>query len=138
MRNGNAPVAGVLIVALALLAAALLLFQPYTADWPGTDYGKAVRRYLRTAIRQDSLSLAELSTSSAPVRWALGAARHRPRTLALWGGRVETFVGPHRGDTAEVFVYPLGRTCEHAPIVLRVVGMGDGMRVMAAESACLP
>ena len=137
MRNGRAPVIGV-IVTLVLLAGALLLLQPYTADWPGTDYGKPVRRYLRTAIRRDSLTLAKLSTSAAPVRWALGSARSRPRTLALWGGRVDTWVGPHRGDTAEVFVYPTDRAWCDEPVVLQVVGSGNAMRVLAAESACFP
>ena len=137
MHNGSARLASVL-GALLLLVAALLLFQPYTADWPGTEYGKPVRRYLHTAIRQDSLALARLSVSATPVRWALGSARSRPGILALWGGRVDTYTGPRHGDTAEVFVYPAGRACDAAPIVLRVVGTGDAMRVLAAESDCLP
>lgn len=137
MRNGKAQLLSV-GASLALLAAALLLFQPYTADWPGTEYGKPVRRYLRTAIRQDSTALARLSVSAAPVRWALGSARSRPATLANWGGRIETMAGPRHGDTVELFVYPTGKACDDAPIMLRVVGAGDAMRVLAAESACLP
>jgi hypothetical protein len=136
VRSSTAPAAGV-VAALLLFVAALLLLQPYTAEWPGTGYGKPVRRYLRTAIRQDSVALARLSGSEAPVRWALSAARHRSEALALWGGRVETWVGPPQGDTAELFVYPVGRGCHDAPIVLRVIGKGAAMRVLAADSDCL-
>lgn len=136
MANGKAPIVGV-ILALLLLAAAFLVLQPYTADWPATAYGSPVRRYLRTAIREDSAGLARLSVSPAPVRWALASARGQPKTLALWGGRIQAFVGAQRGDTAEVFVYPAaGDDCGEAPIVLRVVGSGHAMRVLAAESAC--
>ena len=135
MPNQKAPLAWV-VVAVLFFAGALLVLQPYRADWPGTEYGDPVRRYLRTAIRQDSVGLARLSASPAPVRWALASARNEPGTLALWGGRIQAWAGPRHGDTTEVFVYPPGDRCGETPIVLRVVGQGERMRVVAAESEC--
>jgi len=136
MANGKVPLY-LTLLAMAVLAAALLTFQPYSADWPGTGYTKPAQRYLRAAIRQDSVDLARLSVSLSPVAWALGAARAHPDTLALWGRRVQAFTGERRGDTAEVFVYPVGEVCGEAPIVLRFVGSGSNARVLVASSACL-
>jgi len=136
MANGKIPLYLTLLV-IALLAAALLTFQPYSADWPGTGYTKPAQRYIRAAIRQDSVGLVRLSASLSPVAWALDAARAHPDTLALWGGRVQAWTGERRGDTAEVFVYPLGDVCGEAPIVLRFVGAGSDARVLRASSACL-
>ena len=136
MVNGKIPLYLTLLV-MALLAAALFTFQPYSADWPGTGYTKPAQRYIRAAIRQDSLSLARQSVSLSPVAWALDAARAHPETLALWGRRVQAWTGERRGDTAEVFVFPLGDVCGEAPIVLRFVGSGSNARVVRASSACL-
>ena len=136
MVNGKIPLYLTLLV-MALLAAALFTFQPYSADWPGTGYTKPGQRYIRAAIRQDSLSLARQSVSLSPVAWALDAARAHPETLALWGRRVQAWTGERRGDTAEVFVFPLGDVCGEAPIVLRFVGSGSNARVVRASSACL-
>jgi hypothetical protein len=136
MANGRIPLYLTLLV-MVLLTAALLTFQPYSADWPGTDYTKPAQRYIRAAIRQDSVGLVRLSLSLSPVAWALDAARAHPDTLALWGRRVQAWTGERRGDTAEVFVYPMGDVCGEAPIVLRFVGSGSDARVLRASSACL-
>jgi hypothetical protein len=134
--NGKTPLYATLVAA-ALLAAVLLGFQPYSADWPGTGYTKPAQRYIRAAMHQDSADLVQLSTSMSPVLWALEAARAHPETLALWGRRVRAWTGERRGDTAEVFVYPDAEVCGEAPIVLRFVGSGSKARVFRASSACL-
>lgn len=123
--------------ALAVFGLVMFALQPYSADWPGTAYTRPAQRYLRAAIRQDSTALARLSTSPAPVTWALRAARAHPDSLALWGRGVQAWTGERRGDTAEVFVYPPGEDCGEAPIVLRFVGTGRDMRVLQATSSCL-
>ena len=129
------------LVLLGVLLAALLVFQPYTADWPGSGYSEPARRYVRAALRQDSVALLRLSTSDSPVRWALEAARRHPDTLVLWARRVEAWAGEHRGDTTEVFVYPRAypraKACDGEPIVLRFVGSGAALKVVEASSACL-
>jgi hypothetical protein len=136
MVNGKIPLYLTVLV-MALFAGVLLTFQPYSADWPGTAYTKPAQRYIRAAIRQDSVGLLRLSVSLSPVAWALDAARAHPDTLALWDRRVRAFTGERRGDTAEVFVYPLGDACGEAPIVLRFVGTGSSAKVLGASSACL-
>jgi hypothetical protein len=135
MVNGRTPLFLTLLV-MAVLAGVVLTFQPYSADWPGTAYTKPAQRYLRAAIRQDSVALVGLSVSVSPVAWALDAARAHPDTLALWGRRVTAFTGERRGDTAEVFVYPLGDVCAEAPIVLRFLGSGSNARVLGVSSTC--
>jgi hypothetical protein len=136
MATDMRPIYGTLVL-LGVLLAALMVFQPYTADWPGSGYTEPARRYIKAALRRDSVSLMELSTSDAPVRWSLAAARRHPDTLALWARRVEAWAGEHRGDTTEVFVYAPGEGCDGKPIVLRVVGSGSTMKVVEASSACL-
>lgn len=134
--NGKAPLYLTLLAA-AVLVAALFLFQPYSADFPGSAYAKPARRYIRAAQRQDSAALARLSLSPRPVRWALDAARHRPDSLAAWSGRIEAWIAERRGDTTEVLVYGTTRHCENAPIVLRFVGSAGRAKVAGAESKCL-
>jgi hypothetical protein len=136
MVNGRTPLY-LTLAALGLLGAAMLAFQPHSADWPGTAYTKPAQRFIRAAIRRDSAGLVRLSASSAPVTWALHAARARPGALALWQRRVRAWTGELRGDTVEVFVYPPGEVCEDAPIVLRFVGTGRDLRVVEAGSSCL-
>ncbi len=130
------PIYGTLVLAGVLLGA-LLVFQPYTADWPGSGYNEPARRYIRAALHQDSVALMRLSTSDAPVRWALAAARRHPDTLALWERWAEVWTGEQRGDTTEVFVYAPGKACDGEPIVLRFVGSGAGPKVVEASSGCL-
>jgi hypothetical protein len=135
MVNGHTPLLLTLLV-LALLAVAMLTFQPYTADWPGTGYTRPAQRYIQAAIRQDSADLLRRSVSLSPVTWALDAARTHPDRLALWDRRIHAWTGEIRGDTAEVFVYPQGEACGDAPIVLRFVGSGSDAKVLRASSTC--
>ena len=138
MANDRQPIYATLVF-LGILLTALVVLQPYSADWPGTAYNEPARRYLRAAMRQDSATLIRLSTSESPVRWALAAARHHPDHLTIWKGRIEAWTGERRGDTTEVFVYPhpAGRTCEEEPIVLRFVTSGTAPKVVEASSTCL-
>jgi hypothetical protein len=138
MATDRRPIYGSLIF-LGILLAALLIFQPYSADWPGSVYTGPARRYIRAAMRQDSVTLARLSTSGSPVRWALAAARRYSDGWEAWEGRIETWTGERRGDTTEVFVYsyPRSSDCEEEPIVLRFLGSGAAPKVVEASSACL-
>jgi hypothetical protein len=133
--NGKTPFF-VAALALAVLAAVLLLVQPYSADWPGTAYASPARQYIRAALRQDSVGLTRHSLSAAPVAWALNAARAHRDSLALWNRRVQAYTGETRGDTAEVFVYPTGHACDQHPIIMQFVGTGRDARVLAASSTC--
>jgi hypothetical protein len=133
--NGK-PTLAVTLLAIALFVVAVLVFQPYSADWPGTAYAKPAQRFIRTAMRQDSAGLIRLSASSSAVAWALGVAREHPRLLRHWGPRVQAYIGERRGDTTEVFVYPTTEECENAPIVLGFVGSGSEARVVRASSTC--
>lgn len=137
MTNSKTPLY-LTLLAMALLGAAVLRFQPYSADWPGTAYTKPAQRYIRAALRQDSAALAHLSTSTAPVAWALTAARTHPVFLEAWARDAQAWVGARRADTAEVFVFNASsEVCSHTPIVLRFVGSGDHARVLGASSTCL-
>lgn len=136
MANGRTPLY-LALVALTLFGGAMLVVQPYSADWPGTAYSEPARRYLRAAIREDSVGLAHLSAAPAPVNWALDAARRNRHTLELWKRRVRAFIGERRGDTVEVYVYPPGDECAEAPIVLRFIGVGRDARVLKAGSVCM-
>lgn len=141
MVKDGRPIYGTLVF-FGVLLAALLVLQPYSADWPGTRYTASARQYIRAAMRQDSVTLAHLSTTQVPVRWALAAARRHPDILTLWNGRIETFAGEQRGDTTEVFVYPYypyprQHSCEEEPIVLWFVSSGAARKVLEASSECL-
>jgi hypothetical protein len=118
---------------------ALVVLQPYSADWPARVYTEPARRYLRAAMRQDSLTLTRLSTSESPVRWALAAARRHPDLLTIWKGRIAAFTGVRRGDTTEVFVYPYpaGWHGKEEPIVLLFVDSGTALKVVEASCTCL-
>ena len=126
------------LVAAALCVATVLLVQPYTADFPGTDYAKPARRYLRAAMRQDSGDLKGITASPAAVEWALQVSRTHPESLAAWEGRTYTYVTARWADTTEVLVYPAVEPCSEVPIVLRFIGSGSQARVLQAQSACLP
>jgi hypothetical protein len=136
MVNGKTPFY-LTLVALLLFGTAILVVQPYSADFPGTAYARPARAYLRAAIRQDSLSLDRLSASAAAVEWALDVARTHPDSLAAWAGPTYTYIAAHRADTAEVLVYPAREPCGEVPIVLRFIGTGRQARVVRASSACL-
>jgi hypothetical protein len=136
MVNGKTPLY-LTIIAVALIGAVVLLVQPYSADFPGTEYAKPARRYLRAAIHQDAADLKDISASKAAVDWALRVARTHPDSLAAWAGRTYTYVTARRADTAEVLVYPASEPCSEVPIVLQFVGTGRHARVVQASSACL-
>jgi hypothetical protein len=136
MSTDRQPLYGTLIF-LGILLTALLVLQPYSADWPRSVYSEPARQYLRAAMRQDSATLTQLSTSESPVRWALAAARRNPERLTNWKGRIETWTGERRGDTTEVFVYPSGWVCDQEPIVLRFLSSGTASKVVDASSECL-
>lgn len=136
MVNGKMPWYLTLLLA-ALSVAGVLTFQPYSADFPGTAYAKPAQRYIRAALRQDSVGLVRLSASFSPVTWALDAARKHPDSLAAWAIHPQAWSGERRGDTAEVFLYPDREPCSQVPIVLRFVGAGKNARVLRASSACL-
>jgi hypothetical protein len=136
MVNGKTPIY-LTILAAGLCIGGLLTFQPYSADWPGGGYTKAARRYIRAALQHDSARLALLSTSDAPVSWALRAARTHADSLALWKGRIRAWTGSQAGDTTEVFVYPARDGCDDSPIQFRFVGSGPEARVLSASSSCL-
>lgn len=134
--NGRTPLY-LTIVVLSLIAAAVLLVQPYSADFPGTDYAKPARRYLRAALHQDAAALRAVSASPAAVEWALAVARAHPDSLAAWGGRTDTYVTSRRADTTEVLVYPEAEPCSQVPIMLTFVGARSRAKVIEASSACL-
>ena len=136
MASDRRPIYGTVIF-LGILLAALIVLQPYSADWPSA-YSEPARRYIRAAMRQDSATLTRLSTSESPVRWGLTAARRHPDVLAIWKGRIEAFTGERRGDTTEVFVYPypVGWDGKEKPIVLRFVGSGTAPKVVEASCTC--
>ena len=136
MVNGKKPLLLTLLGA-ALAVAALLTLQPYSADFPGSAYAKPARRYVRAALRQDSMDLVRMSASAGAVAWALDASRNHPDSLASWAGHTQAWTGARHGDTADVFLYPAGDTCGQAPIVFRFVGSGKDARVLTAHSACL-
>jgi hypothetical protein len=133
MVNGRMPLYLTLVAAVASVAA-LLVFQPYSADH--SVYDKAAHRYIRAALRQDSIGLSRLSASGMSVTWALDVARNHRDRLATWATHAQAWTGERRGDTAEVFLYPDRDPCSDTPIVLRFVGSGNNARVLSAKSAC--
>jgi hypothetical protein len=124
------------ILLTAVFVGAVIVFQPYSADWPGTAYTRPARNYLHAAIEQDSVRLVRLSASKSAVLWALHTARTHPDTLSHWGRRIRAWTGRSQGDTAQVFVYPAGEVCRDIPIEIRFVGSGDRAKVLEAKSSC--
>jgi hypothetical protein len=120
----------------AFFVAAVIIFQPYSADWPGTAFTRPARNYLDAAIEQDSVRLVRLSASKSAVLWALHTARAHPDTLAQWGRRIRAWTGRSQGDTAQVFVYPAGDVCRDIPIEFLFVGSGNHAKVLEAKSPC--
>jgi hypothetical protein len=131
--NGKAPLY-LSLAALGIFLAVMLMAQPYSANWPGAEYASPARRYIAAAVKEDSVALRRLSTSETPVAWALAAGRtHR---LEPWRRSLEIWTGERRGDTTEVFVYPVDHACEASPIIFRFVGNGTGAKVIEAASSC--
>jgi hypothetical protein len=136
MVNGRTPLY-LTVLAAAAFVGAILWFQPYSADFPGGPYAQPARRYIRAALKQDSVALSRLSISPRPVLWALHVARAKPESLSAWSGRVEAWTGERKGDTTQVWVYGAGHSCSEIPIELQFVGSGDRAKVAKAESKCL-
>lgn len=134
--NGKMPLLLTLAVAAAFFAI-LLIVQPYSAEGSGGAYAQPAKRYIRAALRQDSVKLAAMSTTSVPVVWALDAARMHRESLVLWTGRTEALTGPRSGDTTEVFLYPSTDACSGAPIRFRFVEARGNPQVLSASSSCL-
>jgi hypothetical protein len=65
MKNGPQPLL-LTILGVTLGVAALLVLQPYSADWPGMGYTKPAKRYIQAALRLNSVWLARLSASDSP------------------------------------------------------------------------
>jgi hypothetical protein len=134
--NGKMPLLLTLAAAAAFVAV-LLWVQPYSKEPSGGVYAKPAKQYVRAALGGDSVKLASLSANSIPVVWALDAARMHRESLVFWTGRTEARIGPRRGDTTEVFLYPSTDACRGAPIRLEFVEAEDHPRVLSASSSCL-
>jgi hypothetical protein len=136
MVHGHQPLLLTLLAA-AIGVAALLLFQPYSADWPGMGYTKPAKRYVQAALEEDSVRLDRLSASDSPVVWVLRMARLHPDTLAHWTGRAQAWAGDRSGDTTEIFLYPADDVCSDRPMRFRFVGSEREARVLSLSSTCL-
>jgi hypothetical protein len=134
--NGRMPLVLTLGGAAAFIAV-LLVVQPYSVEGFGRPYARPAKRYIRAALRQDSVELVSLSANSAPVAWALDAARMHRESLVLWTGRTEALTGPRSGDTIQVFLYPSTDACSEAPIRFQFIETGGAVRVLSASSSCL-
>jgi hypothetical protein len=134
--DGKMPLFLTLAGAAAFIAI-MLIIQPYSTEASGGVYAKPAKRYIRAALRQDSVQLASMSANSAPVTWALDAARMHRESLVFWTGRTEARTGPRSGDTTQVFLYPSTDACSDAPIRFQFIGSGRQSRVLSASSSCL-
>jgi len=137
MINANMPVY-LTAVGLAALGFGALVWQPYSADFPATQYSKPIRGYIHAAAHQDSAALVRLSASPAAVTWGLTTGRAHRGSLAHWERSMQAWAGQQRGDTAQVFVFSDGTMCQNAPIELQLVGRDGAARVVQAASSCWP
>lgn len=135
MVNGRMPLY-LTLLAGALFALALAILQPYSVSSHWRAYTKPAQRYLRAALKQDSLALVRQSSSQAPVAWALNAARMHPESLAVWARLAEAWTGGRRGDTIDVLLHTNSEVCSQHPIWLSFVGTGDEVRVLQTSSTC--
>ena len=135
MINGRMPLY-LTALGLAALGFGALVWQPYSADFPGTQYSKPIRGYIHAAAHQDSAALVRLSASPAAVTWGLTTGRAHRGSLAHWERSMQAWAGQQRGDTAQVFVFSGGTVCQNAPIELRLVGSDGAARVVKATSSC--
>lgn len=125
------------IGAWTLLAAALLLFQPYSVSSPWDGYAALARGFLRAAERGDSAALARKASSPAPVAWALRAARSHPDSVGVWARYATEWAGLRLGDTAKVWLWTNTGICDDDRLVAEFVGTGSRARVSRMSSACL-
>ena len=135
MINANMPVY-LTAVGLAALGFGALVWQPYSADFPATQYSKPIRGYIHAAAHQDSAGLSRLSASAEAVTWGIRAGREHHGSLAHWERWMQAWAGQQRGDTAQVFVFSDGTLCRNAPIELQLVGRDGEARVVRASSSC--
>lgn len=135
MTNGKMPLYLTLLAA-TLFVLALAILQPYSVSSPWRAYTRPAQRYLKAAVRLDSLALARQSGSAGPVVWALNAARRHPESLAVWASDAEAWTGGRRGDTVDVALQTPTEVCSRHPIWLSFVGAGDDARVLHASSDC--
>jgi hypothetical protein len=135
MTNGRVP-AGLLVLATVVAIVAVLWLQPYSVVSPYRAYTEPARRFLRTALVQDSLELKTGAASPQPVRWALRAARANPKALAIWAQVLRPYSGLQRGDTATVVFQTSTRVCHLQPIAMTFIRGAEGPRVLVASSAC--
>jgi len=133
--NGKTPLY-LTFLGAALLAASLVILQPYSVTSPWGVYSRPAQRFLQAALRGDSLALAQQSGSVEPVVWALAAARRHPDSLAAWARDAEAWTGGRWGDTAEVVLQTSAEVCKDHPIWIRFVGSGDNARVLRVSSTC--
>jgi hypothetical protein len=131
--NGRAPLY-LTAIAAAIMAAAVLILQPYSVRSPWDAYSAPVRRYLRAALAGDTAALARQSVDNRSVAWALAAARHQPDSMALWARKAVAWAGIRHADTADVFVAPPASDCN---MVIRFVGPARHSRIEQATAKCL-
>ena len=132
MINGRMPLY-LTALGLAGLGVGALVWQPYSADFPGTQYAKPIRRYIHAAVRHDSAGLVRQSATAAAVTWGLQGGEGPRRVACAVGAWMQAWTGEQQGDTAQVFVYSDGTMCENAPIVLQLVGSDGAARVVAGK-----
>jgi hypothetical protein len=120
-------------IAAAIMAVAVFVFQPYSVRSPWSAYSPVARRYLRTALEQDSLGLVRQSDDAGSVTWALTMARRHSDSLAVWSRSAKAWGGTRHADTAEVFVATPQSTCS---LVFRFVGPARHARIQQASGRC--
>jgi hypothetical protein len=124
-----------LLVMFGVLLAGLLLvlvLQPYSVVSPWSRFDDPGRRYLRAALRHDTVALQSMSASSRPVRWAIGVGQANPAALATWERWARASVGVTRGDTTDVWYHTPTAACP-----FRLSFLGDhGSRVVDADARC--
>jgi hypothetical protein len=131
--NGKTP-AYLTAIASAIMAAAVLILQPYSVRSPWSAYSRPARRYLQAALSSDSLGLMRQSLDARPVAWALAAARRQPDSVKLWAREAVAWAGISHADTADVFVSPPQSSCN---MIIRFVGPARAPRVQQASAKCL-
>jgi hypothetical protein len=131
MTTNREHLLGVSGVALAGFLLVLVL-QPYSVASPWSRFDDPGRRYLRAALRHDTVALQTMSASSRPVRWAIGVGQANPTALATWERWARASVGFTRGDTTDVWYDTPTDAC---PFRLSFVG-DHGTRVVDAAARC--
>ena len=132
--NGKTPIY-LTVFAAAIMAAAVLVVQPYSVRSPWTAYSGPAQRYLRAALERDSVALVQQSAGAGSVTWALAVARRHSDSLAVWARSAEAWAGIRHADTAEVFVATPEGSCS---LVFRFIGPARHARVERATGKCFP